>query len=51
MKGIDIFVSPTRGTDREIDAATGDRKSSREAAIAKLAPAVVVIEVRFDQEP
>lgn len=52
LKGIDIFVSPTRGTDQELDAATGDRKfSSRDAAIAKLAPAVVVIEVRFDQDP
>lgn len=52
LKGIDIFVSPTRGSAQELDAATGDRKfSSRDAVIAKLAPEVVVIEVRFDQDP
>ncbi len=52
LKGMDIFVSPTRGSAQELDAATGDRKfSSRDAAIAKLAPEVVVIEVRFDQDP
>lgn len=52
LKGMDIFVSPTRGSTQELDAATGDRKfSSRDAVIAKLAPAVVVIEVRFDQDP
>ncbi len=50
-RGMDIFVSPTRGSAQELDAATGDRKfSSRDAVIAKLAPEVVVIEVRFDPD-
>jgi hypothetical protein len=52
LKGMDIFVSPTRGSAQELDAATGDRKfSSRDAVIARLAPEVVVIEVRIDQDP
>lgn len=52
LQGMDIFVSPTRGNVQDLDAATGDRKfSSRDAVIAKLAPEVVVIEVRIDQDP
>lgn len=52
LQDMNIFVSPTRGSAQELDAATGDRKfSSRDAVIAKVAPEVVVIEVRFDQDP
>ncbi len=49
LKDLVIFVSPTRGTAQELDAASGDRKfSSRDPAIVKLEPEVVVIDVRFD---
>ncbi len=49
LRGLLIFVSPTRGSAQELDAASGDRKfSSRDPAILKVEPEVIVIDVRFD---
>jgi hypothetical protein len=48
LQGMDIFVSPTRGSAKARDAVTGDRKfSSRHPALKELGVKVVVIQVRF----